>query len=682
MGITRLRVAGVAAVAILSVLAAGASASTFKVTGLVVDATPTNAAPSIHWDPLSGAIAYRVIRDGNRLAQVTTTSFIDSTPMSSGRHTYRVRGIKADGTLSGAASVTVVYDALPPANIAAAPTGDRLTSGNPTISWTAVGDAGPSGVKQYNIRRDGVYIGSVPNGTLTFTDHNAAEGQHSYLVRAQDAAGNRAVDFSPEAVVTVDRTAPDTPSGLRAAVTAGSVRLDWNAVVDRSGIAGYRVLRNGRPVTTTDANAYTDAPPAGATYDYSIVAVDRAGNASQATGSVSATVAAARNSGDTTGRLSLQANLQMWGARIPDAATAVALARSHDLITAVPAQLAGYVPQMRAANPSLKIYGYVNGMFAQHGQGDMFPASWYMRDAAGDKLQSAGWGNYMMDPRGTTPFTHSGATYNDWTDWVRKQCQQAIVTYGLDGCFLDMLLPAPVDYHPYLVGSKIPVEDPVTKAPWSAADYMALTGSVGRAVEQYTGRAVIGNSLEFGAHFYAIPTKALLPATQLTLAEMWMRNPKQAADSWPTVDRWKQDVQMINDCNAGGHPLEVTMKLWVASTAAQRQAWRDFGQASFLIGNSGSAWFEYTSSQSTLPWNDTSPLDNVDLGAALDTHASVDGYLRDGLYQRRFQRGIALVNPGTAAVTVPLDQTYRTSGGSLVTQVTLAPHSGQVLQTP
>jgi hypothetical protein len=38
---------------------------------------------------------------------------------------------------------------------------------------------------------------------------------------------------------------------------------------------------------------------------------------------------------------------------------------------------------------------------------------------------------------------------------------------------------APVDYHPYLVGSKIPVENAVTKAPWSAADYMALTGSVG-----------------------------------------------------------------------------------------------------------------------------------------------------------------------------------------------------------
>jgi hypothetical protein len=682
MRITRLRVAGVAAVAILSVFAAGASASTYEVTGLVADATPTNAAPSIQWNPLSGAIAYRVVRDGNRLARVTTTSFTDDTLTSSGLHTYRVRGIKADGTLSGAASVDLVYDVLPPADIAAAPSGDRLTSGKPTITWTGVSDPGLSGVEQYNIRRDDVYIGSVPNGTGTFTDQDAAEGKHSYTVRAEDAAGNKAADFSPEALITVDRTAPDAPSGLRAAVTGGSVQLDWNGVMDQSGIAGYRVLRDGQLVTTTDATAYTDTPPAGATYGYSIVAVDRAGNGSQATGSVPVTVAAVRTAGDTTGRLALQANLQMWGAKIPDAATAVALARSHDLITAVPGQLGGYVAQMRQANPSLKIYGYVNGMFAQQGQGDMFPASWYMRDANGDKLQSAGWGNYMMDPRGTTPFTNSTGTYNNWTDWVRKQCQRAITTYGLDGCFLDMLLPSPVDYHPYLVGSKIPVENSVTKQPWTAADYMALTGSVGQAVEQYTGRAVIGNSLEFGAHFYSIPTKAMLPATQLTLAELWMRNPTQPADSWPTVDRWKQEVQMVIDCNDGGHPVEVTMKLWSASTEAQRQAWRDFGQASFLIGNSGSAWFEYTSSQSTLAWNDTSPLDDVDLGAALDTHSSVDGYLQDGVYQRHFQRGIALVNPGTAAVTVPLDQSYRTPGGSLITQVTLAPHSGEVLQTP
>jgi hypothetical protein len=215
-------------------------------------------------------------------------------------------------------------------------------------------------------------------------------------------------------------------------VTGASVRLDWNAVVDRSGIAGYRVLRNGQLVTTSDATTYTDTPVAGATYGYSIVAVDRAGNASQATASVPATVAAARPAGDTSGRLALQANLQMWGAKVPDAATAVALATSHDLITAVPAQLAGYAPQMRRANPSLKIYGYVNGMFAQRGQGDMFPASWYMRDANGDKLQSAGWGKHDGSPWHHA--VHALGRHLQQLDRLGPQAvPAAIVSYGLDG---------------------------------------------------------------------------------------------------------------------------------------------------------------------------------------------------------------------------------------------------------
>jgi hypothetical protein len=137
----------------------------------------------------------------------------------SGQHTYRVRGIKADGTLSGAASVYVVYDVLPPADIAAAPTGDRLTSGKPTITWTAVRDAGRSGVKQYNIRRDGRLprLGAQRDRHL----HRPRRRRGSALLHRprRGCSRQQAVDFSPEALVTVDRTAPDAPRGLRAAVT-------------------------------------------------------------------------------------------------------------------------------------------------------------------------------------------------------------------------------------------------------------------------------------------------------------------------------------------------------------------------------------------------------------------------------------------------------------------------------
>jgi hypothetical protein len=407
------------------------------------------------------------------------------------------------------------------------------------------------------------------------------------------------------------------------------------------------------------------------------VAVDRAGNHSEPSGGVSVTIDAVRPSHDTTGRIAMQTNLQMWGARIPDAATAVDLATRHDLITGVPGQLASFIPQMRAANPNLRLFAYTNGMFAQEGQGGMFPESWYMRDASGQKLQSTGWGNYLMDPRARESFTLNGTTYTGWSDWVRRQCKLALDRYDFDGCFLDMLGAAPLS--PGYLRGREAVVDQESKRPWAPSEYIELTGSVGRAVEAYVGKGAIGNGLGWGGNFYSVPTRNLLAATDISLAEVWMRSPGSSPSSFPRVDRWKQEVQMLIDANRAGHAVEATMKVWTGATAAQLDAWRMFGQASFLIGNSGSSWFEFSSGRATPAWHEESRLDGIDLGAALDTHDSVDGYYRDGVYQRRFTQGIALVNPGDRAVTVALGDRYRTPSGDAVTSLTLEPHSGQVL---
>ena len=136
---------------------------------------------------------------------------------------------------------------------------------------------------------------------------------------------------------------------------------------------------------------------------------------------------------------------------------------------------------------------------------------------------------------------------------------------------------------------------------------------------------------------------------------------------------------MLIDANGAGHSVEATIKVWTGASESQLRAWRSFGQASFLIGNSGSSWLEFSAGRSTLAWNDGSGLDGVDLGAAIDTHASVDDYLVDGVYQRRFSQGMALVNPGDGAVTVDLGEKYRTPDGDKVKSVTLEPHSGLVL---
>jgi hypothetical protein len=49
------------------------------------------------------------------------------------------------------------------------------------------------------------------------------------------------------------------------------------------------------------------------------------------------------------------------------------------------------------------------------------------------------------------------------------------------------------------------------------------------------------------------------------------------------------------------------------------------------------------------------------------------------VYRRVFSNGLVLVNPTTASATVALSEPYRTLSGTLVTSVSLAPHTGQIL---
>jgi hypothetical protein len=295
-----LRAAGVAATVVVAVCVAGANAASYAVSGLKADASPTNLAPSLHWDALNGAVAYRLVRDGVFLGRVTTTSFTDSALTQSGVHTYRVRGVRSDGTPSGAASVEVTYDTLPPDSITTKLGGDRLTNGHPTVTWPTMIDSGPAGVKQYNIRRDGIYIASVPADTRSFTDMSVGEGQYAYTVRAEDTAGNKAVDFSPGAVVTVDRTAPSAPVGLAATVVSGAVELSWEPASDASGITGYRLLRDGQPLAKVNGTEATDVPSVGS-HSYAVVAVDGAGNDSQSSQAVSATIGLTGSGASATG---------------------------------------------------------------------------------------------------------------------------------------------------------------------------------------------------------------------------------------------------------------------------------------------------------------------------------------------------------------------------------------------
>jgi len=96
-----------------------------------------------------------------------------------------------------------------------------------------------------------------------------------------------------------DTTAPGVPGAFQAiGTTDSSVTLSWTAAMDNSGgsgVAGYRVFRNGAQIGgTITATQFADTGLAAQTaYSYVVRAVDNAGNVSDASVLVQTTTAAA-----------------------------------------------------------------------------------------------------------------------------------------------------------------------------------------------------------------------------------------------------------------------------------------------------------------------------------------------------------------------------------------------------
>jgi chitodextrinase len=103
-------------------------------------------------------------------------------------------------------------------------------------------------------------------------------------VAAYDSAGNESAAAGPVSSIARDTQAPTVPQSLTASnVTANSVTLAWTASTDSggSGLAGYRVFRDGVLRATVTSPAYTDSGlAASVNYKYTIAAFDTAGNQS------------------------------------------------------------------------------------------------------------------------------------------------------------------------------------------------------------------------------------------------------------------------------------------------------------------------------------------------------------------------------------------------------------------
>lgn len=183
------------------------------------------------------------------------------------------------------------------------------------VTWKASFDA--RGIATYLVYRDGA---TKPTATLkaksprVWLDKTAAATKrHTYVVRARDRSGllskaSARVRVAPRATkpttgtggattpatpaptstppkpttrTVVDNVPPTAVGFVGTIVNVASVEVSWNAAFDAIGVANYVVHRNGAVIATLAATSrsYTDTDvSAGTAYEYSVTAVDAAGN--------------------------------------------------------------------------------------------------------------------------------------------------------------------------------------------------------------------------------------------------------------------------------------------------------------------------------------------------------------------------------------------------------------------
>lgn len=217
----------------------------------------------------------------------TVTLNWDSTAVVNGTHTLVLRATDAAGNSGQSSPVTVTVnnpDTTPPTVPSNLQT-QVVDNATIQLSWSAATDF--NGVTGYNVLRDGVRIGSVTDGSTTYTDTGLdAHTLYQYTVSAVDAAGNTSAESPAAAIMIQDDVAPSSPASLSAVINPNdAVALSWTAATDNVGVTGYTILRDGVPVGAVDGSTLTyidTSAEQGQTYSYAVSAQDKAGNTSSA----------------------------------------------------------------------------------------------------------------------------------------------------------------------------------------------------------------------------------------------------------------------------------------------------------------------------------------------------------------------------------------------------------------
>lgn len=188
------------------------------------------------------------------------------------------------------------------------PTAPSLTSTGQSqttvdLSWSGATDN--VGVTGYNVYQDGVAVTSNTASTSYQATGLTASTAYSFKVRALDAAGNESVDSNVVSITTdssTDTQVPTAPSLTSGSNTDTTVDLSWSGATDNIGVTGYNVYKDG-VLEASPGNVITyqvTGLTASTAYNFTVTALDAAGNESTSSNQVPVTTSAASGGGGSS----------------------------------------------------------------------------------------------------------------------------------------------------------------------------------------------------------------------------------------------------------------------------------------------------------------------------------------------------------------------------------------------
>ncbi len=317
---------------------------------------------------------------------------------------------------------------------------------------------------------------------------------------------------------------------------------------------------------------------------------------------------------------------------------------------------------MKAANPNLRIIGYVNAIWIWSNHNDFIWSydyinanhpEWFLKDANGNRIISGAHYGVMLD-LGNPGFQQ----------YIADAALRAI-SGGANGIYID---DAHEIYPSFYSASGYPI-NPRTGAPYTNAEWAQDTYNLIKKAHDTVRAAYPGdyNKLVFyNGYIHGWQGESFMPVADGAMSEGFVHAYWESASSFRDPATWKGEIDDLVNYQAQG-------KFIYAVSGASGSDLNMYTYASYLLGAGPRSYYNYASYGNG--W--------AGFGAPLGTPSGAY-YYANNVYQRDYSNAKVLVNPTGNWYTVSLgaglyglNQDGSIASGT-TSSVNLGPHSGAI----